>query len=137
MIYDDKAKALIMLKYGLFWKAQKNFNLGLEYNHIGDKTSLDGTVYHNVNPFTKIGSTFSLDFTSKKIGMKTAIETKLDETTTVKSRIDNFGALDLVFSSRLSDKLEASFSTGGNMSAFFSGRSNDEAYSGLAFKFTL
>lgn len=32
VIYDDKAKSLILSKYGLFWKAAKNFNLSLEYN---------------------------------------------------------------------------------------------------------
>lgn len=36
IVYDDKAKSLEMQKYGLFWKAYKNFLIGLEYNHIGD-----------------------------------------------------------------------------------------------------
>jgi hypothetical protein len=137
LVYDDKAKALILLKYGLFWKAQKNFNLGLEYNHIGDRQSLDGTIYHKASAYTKIASSFSLDMASKKIGLKTAVEHELDAKTTLKSRIDNFGALDLALTSSLSDKLSATFSTGGNLSGFFSGKSSDESYSGLSFKFSL
>ena len=37
IVYDDKAKGLTLLRYGLFHKAAKDFNLGLEYNHIGDR----------------------------------------------------------------------------------------------------
>ncbi len=36
IVYDDKAKIIDMQRYGLFWKAQKNMLLGLEYNHTGD-----------------------------------------------------------------------------------------------------
>jgi hypothetical protein len=32
IVYDDKARSLEMIKYGLFFKAQKNFLVGLEYN---------------------------------------------------------------------------------------------------------
>lgn len=137
MIYDDKAKGIIFLKYGLFCKAVKNFNIGLEYNHIGDKYSVDGSVYHKASAQTTVGSTFCLDLNTKKIGMKAAFDHKLDAQTTLKTRFDNFGALDVTATSKLSDKLTASFTTGGNVSAFFSGKTNDEAYSGLNFKFSL
>jgi hypothetical protein len=36
IIYDDKARTLEMTRYGMFWKAQKNFLVGLEYNKTGD-----------------------------------------------------------------------------------------------------
>lgn len=32
IIYDDKAKSLILSKYGLFWKVEKNYTLSAEYN---------------------------------------------------------------------------------------------------------
>lgn len=137
LIYDDKAKGLIFLKYGLFWKVEKNFNVGVEYNHIGDKYSLDGSVYHRATPLTSVGSTFSLDFNTKKIGMKAAFNHTLDAHTAIKTRVDSFGALDVTATAKISDKLTASFTTGGNISAFFSGKTNDEAYSGLNFKFSL
>jgi hypothetical protein len=56
MMYDDKAKSLILCKYGLFWKAYKNFNLSLEYNQTGDRSSIDGTFFHRINATTLIGS---------------------------------------------------------------------------------
>lgn len=36
IIYDDKARSFEMARYGMFWKAQKNFLVGLEYNKTGD-----------------------------------------------------------------------------------------------------
>jgi hypothetical protein len=38
IIYDNKAQAVELQRYGLFWKAQKNLLVGLEYNHTGDRT---------------------------------------------------------------------------------------------------
>ena len=35
IIYDDKARSCEMTRYGVFWKAQKNFLVGLEYNKTG------------------------------------------------------------------------------------------------------
>lgn len=56
IIYDDKAKSMILSKYGLFWKADKNYNLSVEYNQIGDKKTVEGCVYHKASPTTTIGS---------------------------------------------------------------------------------
>lgn len=61
LIYDDKAKSVILSKYGLFWKAQKNFNIALELNQIGDKQTVDASFYHAANPNTTVGTTFSYD----------------------------------------------------------------------------
>lgn len=36
LVYDDKARAFDMQRYGLFWKAEKNLLLGLELSRIGD-----------------------------------------------------------------------------------------------------
>ena len=49
IVYDDKAKAIDMQKYGLFWKAQKNFLVGLEYNQVGDKSSVDASFNHKID----------------------------------------------------------------------------------------
>lgn len=56
IIYDDKAKSLILSKYGLFWKAAKNFSLSLEYNQVGDKNTVEAAVYHKANENTTVGS---------------------------------------------------------------------------------
>jgi hypothetical protein len=49
IIYDDKARAFEMTRYGIFWKAQKNFLLGVEYNHTGDLSAIEATINHKVN----------------------------------------------------------------------------------------
>lgn len=36
VLYDDKANTIEMRKYGVFWKAKKNFLIGVEYNQVGD-----------------------------------------------------------------------------------------------------
>lgn len=57
VIYDDKAGAFEMTRYGIFWKAQKNFLVGVEYNHTGDFSGIEGTINHKVNLSTSVGST--------------------------------------------------------------------------------
>lgn len=52
LIYDDKAKAIEMLRYGLFLKTKDQFRMGLEYNRMGDKTLLETTINHQVNKDT-------------------------------------------------------------------------------------
>jgi hypothetical protein len=37
LIYDDKAKSLILRRYGLFYKYNKACNMSLEYSLVGDK----------------------------------------------------------------------------------------------------
>jgi hypothetical protein len=123
LIYDDKAKSLILSKYGLFWKYNKDFGLGLELSKVGDTTS--------------IGANFSLDTTTRKISAKTALHKKLDENTSAQSRIDNLGNVDLLLKSKLTSNLEATFSTGANVSAIFHGKTHGDTYSGVQFKFSL
>jgi hypothetical protein len=137
IIYDDKAKALILSKYGLFCKVQKGFNLALELSKVGDKQTVDGSFYHQANPNTTVGSTFSYDLQFHKIGVTTAVQHKIDESTSVKARVDNLGTTDIVLRGKLSPNLEASFQTGCNLSGFFHGKTHDEAYSGVNFKITL
>lgn len=61
IVYDDKARSLEMIKYGLFFKAQKNFLVGLEYNHTGDKCLLEASINHKVDLDTQVGSLISYD----------------------------------------------------------------------------
>lgn len=61
IIYDDKARSLEMIKYGLFFKAQKNFLIGLEYSQTGDKCSIDASINHKVDIDTQVGSLISYD----------------------------------------------------------------------------
>lgn len=49
VIYDDKAKSFEMTRYGLFWKAQKNLLIGLEYQQTGDFSGIETTINHKVN----------------------------------------------------------------------------------------
>ena len=69
--------------------------------------------------------------------MNSAVEHKVDEATTVKARVDNFGAIDLAVTSKLSSNLDASFTTGMNASGIFHGKTHDESYAGVQFNFTL
>jgi len=55
----------------------------------------------------------------------------------LKGRVDNFGSLDLAVSSHLSSNLKATFTTGMNASGIFHGKTHDESYAGVQFKFTL
>ncbi len=119
LIYDDKARSLILSRYGLFWKCQKNFNLGLEYIQMGDKCTIEGTVYHKANDTTKVGSTFSYDCNLKRVGVISAVEKELDDKTTLQARVDNLGATDVLLVGKISKSLEATFSAGANASAFF------------------
>jgi hypothetical protein len=78
----------------------------------------------------------SYDCNFKKIGISTAVEKSIDEATSLKARVNNFGNTDLVLKSRLSTNLTAKFTTGGNISGFFQGKAHDEAYSGINFRLT-
>lgn len=137
IVYDDKAQALEMQRYGMFWKAQKNFLIGLEYNKTGDRQSIDATFNHKINLSTQIGSTVSYDLNQKKLFTKTAIERKLDATTSVKAKVDNIGGFDMSLTGAISPTLNATFTTGGQISSFFNGTAkSDQTYAGLAFTFT-
>lgn len=95
------------------------------------------SVFHEANPNTSVGSRFVLDLDTQKIGVTTAVQHKLDEATTLKARVDNLGTLDLAVTSRLSENLKATFSTGMNASGVLHGKTHDESYSGLQFSFNL
>lgn len=69
IIYDDKAKSLILRKYGLFWKAAKNFNFALEYHQVGDKNTIEASAYHKTSSTTRVGSHFSFDTQFKKLAV--------------------------------------------------------------------
>ena len=137
IIYDDKAKSLILSKYGLLWRARPFFTTALEYSKVGDKETLDASFFHIANPSTIIGSTFSYDTSIRKIEVQTAIAHTVDENVTYKGRVNNHGDIDLTLKGRLSPSLTAEFSTGCNLSGFFHGKTHDEAYSGINFKFVL
>jgi hypothetical protein len=137
IVYNDKAKSLILSKYGVFWKYSKDFSLGLELSKVEDKQSLEYTCFHQPTETTSIGANFSLDMTTRKISAKTALHKKLDENTSTQSRIDNLGNVDLLFKSKLASNLEATFSTGANVSAIFHGKTHGNTYSGVNFKFTI
>lgn len=137
LVYDDQARALVLSRYGVFWKARKHFTLGLEYLQKGDRHSVEGSVYHKASYTTKVGSHFSYDCDHKRVAATTAVEKQLDEKTTVQARVDNLGACDFLLKGQLSPTLEATFSAGANASAFFHGKTHDEAYTGLRLKFTL
>lgn len=137
LIYDDKAKSVILSKYGLFWKAQKNFNIALELNQIGDKQTLDASFYHQANPNTTVGTTFSYDTQIRKIGVTTAVSHRVDEATSIKTRVNNHGEADIVLRGTLTPTLIAEFSAGCNLSGFFHGKTHDESYTGINLKFVL
>lgn len=67
VVYDDKAKAIEMLKYGLFMKPRKGLLIGLGYNRSGDKSLLESTMIHEVNKNTKVGNTVTYDLDYKRI----------------------------------------------------------------------
>ena len=46
IIYDDKAKTLILSRYGLFYKYNKACNMSLEYSKVGDKQTVNCTLTH-------------------------------------------------------------------------------------------
>lgn len=121
IIYDDKAKALDMQKYGIFWKAKKNFLIGFEYNQTGDKQSVDASFNHKLNMSTSVGSTVSYDLSQSKITTRIALEKKLDDTTTAKVRVDNVGQFDLSLTGLVTPQLTATFSTGGSLTSVING----------------
>jgi Eukaryotic porin len=95
IVYDDKAHSLEMTRYGAFWKAQKNFLLGLEYNQTGDLQALEATINHKVNLDTSVGSTIVYDLSKKRLSNQNVIESRIDPSTTIKAKIDNLGLFDL------------------------------------------
>lgn len=44
MIYDDKAKAVEKLRYGVFWRLRPTTLLGLNFSRLGDKTKYETTI---------------------------------------------------------------------------------------------
>jgi hypothetical protein len=137
LIYDDKAKSLILSKYGLFWKVTNSFSSAVEYSKVGDKETVDASFFHAANPNTTVGSTFSYDTKVHKIGVTTALSHTVDENVSLKSRVNNHGDVDLSLKGKLSSSLTAEFSTGCNLSGFFHGKTHNEAYSGVNFKIDL
>ena len=137
IVYDDKARSLILRKYGLFWQTRLWFSTAFEYSKVGDKETLDTSFYHIVNPWTVIGSTFSYNTQFRKIGVTTAVAHAVDDNISYKARVNNHGDVDFLLRGRLSPSLTAEFTSGCNLSGFFHGKTHDEAYSGLNFKFTL
>lgn len=69
--------------------------------------------------------------------MNTAVAHALDDNISYKARVNNHGDVDFLLRSRLSPSLIAEFTSGCNLSGFFHGKTHDEAYTGLNFKFTL
>jgi len=137
LIYDDKANSFEMARYGLFWKAQKNFLVGLEYHHTGDMSAIETTINHKVNLDTSVGSTIIYDLTKKRLSNQNVIERRIDPNTTVKAKIDNLGLFDLSVSGSISPSLQATFTSGGNIASFFNGvAKTEQTYAGLAFTFT-
>lgn len=102
IVYDDKAKAFDMQKYGFFWKAQKNFLIGLEYNQVGDRQFVDASFNHKINKTTSVGNTVSYDIVSKKISSITVLEKMLEAGSTVKAKVDSNGIYDLSLTADLS-----------------------------------
>lgn len=61
----------------------------------------------------------------------------MDANISYKGRVNNHGDVDLLLRSRLTPTLSADFTTGCNLSGFFHGKTHNEAYTGLNFKFSL
>jgi hypothetical protein len=134
IIYDDKAKAVDLSRYGVFWKAQKNFLIGLEYNQMGDRTSLDATFNHKINQTTSVGSMISLDLGTKLLQSSTVVEKRLDDGNVVKGKVDSRGGFDVSLSSALGKSLTATLTTGGTISSILEGQAS-RAYTGIALNF--
>jgi hypothetical protein len=62
-----------MMRFGLFWKAQKGLLMALEYHRLGDKRAVEATVHHKVSANTVVGSTLIYDVDYKKFLTKTAL----------------------------------------------------------------
>lgn len=62
---------------------------------------------------------------------------RVDEATSLKGRINNHGDADLVVRGIVTPSLITEFSAGCNLSGFFHGKTHDEAYTGVNFKFVL
>lgn len=137
VIYDDKAKSLILSKYGLWWLARPAFSTAFEYSKVGDLETLDASFFHIANPNTIIGSTFSYNTQFHKIGVTTAVAHTVDENISWKARVNNHGDTDFAVRGKITPSLQAEFTAGCNLSGFFHGKTHDEAYSGVNFKFTL
>jgi hypothetical protein len=74
IIYDDKAKALILSRYGLFYKYTKACNLSVEYSKVGDKQRVNCNVLHESSPSTTVGSTLSYDCAARKMEVDTGFK---------------------------------------------------------------
>ena len=136
IIYDDKAKSLILSKYGLVWDVTQNFSAAVEYNKVGDKESVDASFFHQGSPNTAIGSVFSYDTTSRKVGVTSSLSHVVDQNVSLKSRVNNLGDLDASIKGKLSENLTANFHAGFNLSGIFHGKTHNESYSGLNLAFT-
>lgn len=51
--------------------------------------------------------------------------------------MNHIGIWDLAFTAKVTDQLQATFTTGGSTKGIFDGKVGDESYSGLSFKFSL
>jgi hypothetical protein len=137
VIYDDKAKAVELLRYGLFWRTRPQFLWAFEYNRVGDKSNFQSSLYHKVSKTTKIGSVFKYDIDFKRFHSHTSVQTKVTDDTIFKVKAGHHGDIDTSLTARLAPYLKSTVSVGGNASNFFQGKTNDSAYLGIAFNFNL
>ncbi len=94
--YESSIRSVNKLSYGLRYDVS-NFNLGFDYNHIGDKHSIDGRLYHKASERFEVAAGAELDLDAKKIGLETGLRYKLDDKVTIGARGNHFGQWDLAF----------------------------------------
>ena len=137
LIYDDKAKAIEKLRYGFFWRLSPTTLLGLNYNRLGDKVKYESTISNQVNYNTTVGTTLEYIIDYKRFHTKTAVEHKINEDTTLKGKVNNYGDWDASLTAKISPSLKATLQTGGNASNWFNGKTSDNSYIGLNLNFEL
>ena len=100
-------------------------------------SAIETTINHKVNLDTSVGSTIIYDLDKKRLSNQNVIEHRIEPNTTVKAKIDNLGLFDLSVSGSISPSLQATFTSGGNITSFFNGvAKTEQTYAGLAFTFT-
>ncbi|TNV81754.1 hypothetical protein FGO68_gene10967 [Halteria grandinella] len=144
VVYDDKARSVEMARYGVFWKAQKNFLLGLELNQVGDQRMVEGIINHKVDANTQLGSSITLDLDKRVVSTRSVIEKRFDDAMVFKGRVDNSGLFDVSLTGQLDPTFSATFSTGGSLSNVINGQArcadsvqkSQQTYAGVSFTFT-
>ena len=66
-----------------------------------------------------------------------AVSNQVNDTTTLKGIIDNNGEVDLALTTKVRNDLSLTFTSGGNISGFFSKGNLNVGYSGINLKFTV